>query len=83
MEVNAGLDLLHVHCRGYLASSILLSLIPFILDVFVFLAYFILHFQARKDNRRLIRVSMLISVRGIKMSDMETGKTLLNFSIYR
>ena len=45
--------------------------------------YFITHFQARKDNRRLIRVSMLISVRGIKMSDMETGKTLLNFSIYR
>jgi len=38
---------------------------------------------ARKDNRRLIRVSMLISVRGIKMSDLETGKTLLNFSIYR
>ena len=41
------------------------------------------YFQARKDNRRLIRVSMLISVRGIKMADLESGKTLLNFSIYR
>ena len=45
--------------------------------------YFSVPIQARKDNRRLIRVSMLISVRGIKMSDLETGKTLLNFSIYR
>lgn len=45
--------------------------------------YISISIQARKDNRRLIRVSMLISVRGIKMSDLETGKTLLNFSIYR
>ena len=39
--------------------------------------------KAKKDDRKLNRVALLVSVKGIKMSDLETGLVNLDFSIYR
>merc|ERR1711892_179222 len=38
---------------------------------------------AKQDDRKLSRVALMVSVKGIKMSDLETGKTTFDFSIYR
>ena len=39
--------------------------------------------QAKKDDRKLNRVALMVSVKGIKMSDLETGNIKFDFSIYR
>jgi len=38
---------------------------------------------AKKDNRKLTRVALLVSVRGIRMSELETERVTFDFSIYR
>ena len=40
-------------------------------------------FQAKKVDRKLNRVALMVSVKGIKMSDLETGNITFDFSIYR
>ena len=39
--------------------------------------------QAKQDDRKLSRVALMVSVKGIKMSDLETGNIKFDFSIYR
>merc|ERR1711892_912317 len=38
---------------------------------------------AKKDDRKLNKVALMVSVKGIKMSDLETGNIKFDFSIYR
>ena len=39
--------------------------------------------QARKTDRKLNRVALLISVADVKMTDLETGNVCFDISIYR
>lgn len=40
-------------------------------------------FQARKTDRKLNRVALLISVKDVKMTDLESGDVCFDISIYR
>ena len=40
-------------------------------------------FQARKTDRKLNRVALLVSVKDVKMTDLETGDVCFDISIYR
>ena len=39
--------------------------------------------QARKTDRKLSRVALLVSVKDVKMTDLETGLVTFHLSIYR
>ena len=39
--------------------------------------------QARKTDRKLNRVALLVSVADVKMTDLETGQMCFDISIYR
>ena len=39
--------------------------------------------QAKKQNKKLTRVSVTVSLQGIKMTEVSTGDALLDISIYR
>ena len=41
------------------------------------------HSKAKKDDRKLNRVALLVSVGGIRISDLETGIVSFDYSIYR
>ena len=40
-------------------------------------------FQAKKTDRKLHRVALMVSVKDVKMTDLENGNVLFDFSIYR
>ena len=40
-------------------------------------------FKARKTDRKLNRVALLVSVKDVKMTDLETGNVNFDISIYR
>ena len=40
-------------------------------------------FQARKTDRKLNRVALMVSVKDVKMTDLETGAAYFDISIYR
>lgn len=40
-------------------------------------------FKARKTDRKLNRVALLVSVKDVKMTDLETGRVNFDISIYR
>ena len=39
--------------------------------------------QAKKQNKKLVRVSVTVSLQGIKMTEVSSGDSLLEVSIYR
>ena len=39
--------------------------------------------QARKTDRKLNRVALLVSVSDVRMTDLETGQMCFDISIYR
>ena len=39
--------------------------------------------KARKTDRKLNRVALLVSVKDVKMTDLETGNVNFDISIYR
>ena len=41
------------------------------------------HSKAKKDDRKLNRVALLVSIGGIRISDLETGIVSFDYSIYR
>ena len=40
-------------------------------------------FQARKTDRKLNRVALMVSIKDVKMTDLETGAVYFDISIYR
>ena len=65
------------HCRGYQVNC---SSGNFVRNFSITLK---ISTQAKKDDRKLNRVALMVSVKGIKMSDLETGNVKFDFSIYR